>query len=102
MNDTAVRKTILTAISFAALVMFVIPAHAQRPDTRAYSCSQVVGTIKQYGSLVWTTGQHTYARIVSNRGYCKHGQVPEQKYAPTLDNPRCRVGFTCRERLFQK
>lgn len=102
MNETAVRKTILIAFSSVALAMLVIPASAQRPDTRAYSCGQVVATVQQYGSLVWTTGANTYDRIVSNQSHCRHGQVPRQKYAPTQDNSNCRIGYTCQERIFDR
>ncbi|MGI9400575.1 MAG: hypothetical protein ACR2O0_04915 [Rhizobiaceae bacterium] len=102
MKTSSIHLLNLIAISLLVLVMLEAPVHAQRPDTRSYGCGQVVSTIQQYGSIVWTTGPNTYDRIVSNRSYCKHGQVPEQKYAPTLDNPRCRVGYTCRERIFMR
>ena len=102
MNKKVAGKINQIAISSILLVMVTAPANAQRPDTRVYNCGQVIATIKQYGSLIWTTGPTTYDRIVSNRSYCRHGQVPKQKYAPTLDNPRCRIGYTCVERLFDR
>ncbi|GIL00291.1 MAG: hypothetical protein BroJett030_01900 [Alphaproteobacteria bacterium] len=72
------------------------PALAARPDTRAYTCDQGRAIVAQYGSIVMTTGQFTYDRIVHNRGFCGPGEETQLKVVPSLDNPRCRIGYTCR------
>ena len=85
---------------FAAAVLLLAlgsQALAARPDTRAYTCAQGRGAIAQYGSIVMTTGTHTYARIVHNRGFCGPGQDTQLKVVPSADNPRCRIGYTCVE-----
>jgi len=46
-----------------------------------------------------STGQHTYSRIVSNRGFCEPDEITWLKVAPTKDNPKCRVGYYCRTRI---
>jgi len=87
----------------AALAMLALgtgSALAARPDTRAYSCSQVRGTVAQAGSIVLTTGPTTYARIVHNRGFCGPGETTQASYAPTLDNRRCNIGYTCIQNPF--
>jgi hypothetical protein len=63
------------------------------------TCAQARGTIAQNGSLVMTTGEHTYTRVVHNRGFCSPSQDVVREIAPTQDDPRCRVGYTCNERL---
>ena len=70
-------------------------AFAARPDTRAYTCAQNRAAIAQYGSLVMTTGQFTYARIVHNRGFCGPGQQTKLHIVPSLDDPRCHIGYIC-------
>jgi len=74
-------------------------AFAARPDTRRMSCQQGRALIAQYGSVVMTTGQHTFARIVSGRGFCAPGEETVRKIVPSADSPRCDIGFTCRDRL---
>lgn len=75
------------------------PALAARPDTRAMTCEQGRGLIAQYGSIVMTTGQYTYDRIVHNRGFCGPGEETQLKIVPTLNDPRCRIGYICRPAL---
>lgn len=98
------RNTVLAVKALVCgifvLALFPVQANSARPDTRAYTCEQVVATVQQYQSMVWTTGPHTYDRIVAFRNYCRGTQVAEWKYAPTLNNPRCRIGYYCRERRF--
>lgn len=88
------------AVAATLLGLMAGEALAARPDTRAMTCAQARGLIAQYGSLVMTTGQYTYDRIVHNRGFCGPGQDTQWLTAPTLDTPSCRVGYVCRERLF--
>ena len=75
-------------------------ALAARPDTRAYSCAQNQAAVQQYKSIVMTTGQHTYARIVAGVAYCGPGQHVKLEVAPALDTPSCQVGYTCIENPF--
>ena len=75
------------------------PALAARPDTRAYTCEQGRALIAQYGSIVMTTGQFTYDRIVHNRGFCGPGEETQLKIVPSLNDPRCRIGYICRQQV---
>ncbi len=86
----------LVALTFAASAQSAL---AQRPDTRAMTCDQGRAVVAQYGSIVLTTGQHTYDRIVHNRGFCGPGQETQLKIVPSLDVPNCRIGYFCREQL---
>lgn len=86
-----------TAAGFAAAT----PAHAARPDTRAMSCQQAQNLVRSRGAVVMTTGQYTYERIVSGLGYCESDEETAIMTAPTRDNPKCRVGYYCRTRLFE-
>jgi hypothetical protein len=94
--------TFVPARLAAALIFLFsasVPGFAARPDTRAMTCNQGRGLVAQYGSVVMTTGQFTYARIVHNRGFCGPGQDTKLKIVPALDTPRCRIGYVCIESI---
>ena len=99
------RKTILGAAILAATLIpaaSLIPeANAQgRPDARRMTCHQAASLVAQYGSLVITTGRFTYDRVVSQMSLCGP-LVPRFAVVPTLDNPACRIGYQCFERVVQ-
>jgi hypothetical protein len=82
-----------------ALVSLAGPALA-RPDTRTMTCAQAKTYVQQNKAIVMSTGQNTYTRIVSGQGSCQPSQTTRRLLAPTVDNPKCQVGFECRERQF--
>jgi hypothetical protein len=84
-------KTLLAA---AAIALAATPAFA-RPDTRRMSCGQAQAYVRQAGAVIMSTGQYTYERFVSGMGYCGPLEETRLLTAPTLDNPRCRVGYIC-------
>ncbi len=88
---------LLASLSLAAAIS---PA-AARPDTRAMTCEGAKAFIRGNGAVVMSTGQYTYDRIVAGIGYCDRGEEAVLKVAPTRDNPRCRVGYYCRDRLIE-
>ncbi len=75
---------------------------AARPDTRAYTCDQGRSLIAQSGAIVMTTGPNTFDRIVHNRGFCTHGQDTVSEIVPASDDPRCRIGYTCRDKIVNR
>jgi hypothetical protein len=87
------------AIVTLALIAMANPAFA-RPDTRTMTCAQAKTYVQQNKAIVMSTGQYTYTRIVSGQGFCSSSQTTRRLYAPTVDNPKCQVGFECRERVF--
>jgi len=87
------------AIAAFAVLATSSAAFAARPDTRAMTCEQARAFVRQQGAVVMTTGQYTYLRIVSGYGYCDRGEETWLQVAPTLDNPKCRVGYICRDRI---
>ncbi len=76
------------------------PLSAQaRPDTRTMTCEQAKARVKAQGGLVMTTGQNTYQRFVATHQFCfSPTDVTQPAFAPTRDNARCDIGFTCRDR----
>jgi hypothetical protein len=91
-------KTKSAALALA-LVSAAGPALA-RPDTRTMTCAQAQTYVQQNRAIVMTTGQNTYTRIVSGQGSCSQSQTTRRLSAPTVDNPKCQVGYECRERQF--
>lgn len=76
------------------------PADAARPDVRRMTCATAQAVVQQYKSIVLTTGQYTYARIVAGRGYCGPQETTQFISAPTLDHPACRIGYVCKQSVF--
>ncbi len=78
------------------------PAMAARPDLRAMACEQGKALLLQRGAIVFTTGQYTYERIVHNRGFCTSGQETILYTTPAYDDPRCRIGYVCKDRVITR
>jgi hypothetical protein len=93
-------RTAVWLLIAAPLLAGPTQAIAARPDTRAMTCDYAQAFIKQHRSVVMTTGPYTYARLVSGLGYCGPGEDVRLITAPTLDNPRCRVGYICQPNPF--
>lgn len=94
------RKTAIIALTVMAMTQLTGTALA-RPDTRSMSCDGAKAFVRNHGGVVMSTGQHTYERIVSGVGFCGAGEETALKVAPTSDNPKCWVGYYCRDRLIE-
>jgi hypothetical protein len=92
------QRSARTAFVGLTILAIADAAFAARPDTRVLTCSQGRAMLAQSGAIVFTTGQNTYDRIVHNRGFCNPGQEAVQISAPTVDEPYCKIGYTCRDR----
>ena len=90
-------KLLATGIVALATVSVSASESLARPDTRQYHCAEVQAAVKQARAILMTTGPHTYDRIVSGQGQCGPTQRAFRRYAPTLDNPKCFVGYYCIE-----
>lgn len=95
------KGRLATAMFALAGVVFTTAAEA-RPDLRQMSCKQAQNMVRQHGSVVFTTGQHTYSMFVSNRSFCDYNQELFVQYGPTRDNRRCPVAYECKEPLFPR
>jgi hypothetical protein len=104
-GNVAKEKTLVgvaTAVAGAALLLGLmsVPAMA-RPDTRTMTCQYAQGFVRQNKAVIMSTGPYTYERFVANSvGYCGPQEQTRLLTAPTLDNPRCRVGYICETSKF--
>ncbi len=100
-TDVSNTKPFLASAFLAAALLATSTgnADAARPDTRAYTCGEVQSALRQQGSIIFTYGPNLYARFVAGVGYCGPQQQTQLKTVPTLDNPRCRIGYVCRESI---
>jgi hypothetical protein len=89
------RRLVLSTL--AVLLASASIAEA-RPNTLTMSCGQAAATVARAGAIVLSTGVNTYDRFVAHNGYCLPGEEVQRATAPTLDNPFCTLGYTCRER----
>jgi hypothetical protein len=84
----------VTAAVLLASFAGVFSAEA-RESTLALTCANAAALVASRGAVVLTTGEHTYDRFVVHNGFCALGEVAERALAPTLDSPRCPIGYTC-------
>lgn len=77
------------------MLLAAAPAWAQRPNTLDMTCAEARGFVAAEGSIVMSTGRHTFERFVASPGYCDIGEHAVDGYAPTIDRDRCRVGYRC-------
>ncbi|WP_417671520.1 hypothetical protein [Roseibium sp.] len=91
----------LAVLTLASVSWTSTPADA-RPDLRKMTCVQAQNMVRRNGSVVFTTGTHTYSLFVSSLRYCDPGELLYTQFGPTKDNPRCPVAYECREPLFER
>jgi hypothetical protein len=59
------------------------------------SCAQASKLVATQGSIVLSTGEFTYDRFVSTRGFCPKSTYSRPAYVATRDVPECSIGFYC-------
>ncbi|MCI9879994.1 hypothetical protein MTL_08080 [Methylobacterium goesingense] len=75
-------------------------ARAQtRPDTRAMTCAEASALVARAGAIVLSTGPVTYARFVRDGGFCPLPETTQPSWEITRDDPKCFVGYTCRDKF---
>ena len=77
---------------------FAAPA-AARPDARKMTCEQPRAMVRQQGAVVMSTGRYTYQRFVAHQGYCDYWETTRSAWTATRDNPKCRIGYICEQRM---
>jgi hypothetical protein len=85
-------------VGFLLVLVLAVPA-AARPDARTMSCEQARRMVRQQGAVVMTTGRYTYQRFVAHRGYCDYWETTRSAWTATRDNPKCRIGYICEQRM---
>ncbi|HMB48407.1 MAG TPA: hypothetical protein VKN63_09040 [Afifellaceae bacterium] len=80
-------------------LMMIGPSAAARPDARAMSCERAQQMVLNRGAVVMTTGKYTYQRFVSRRSYCDYWEVTRSAWTATRDDPKCRIGYICEQRM---
>jgi hypothetical protein len=80
---------------FLSVFVFTSAKAAPRPDSRKFSCSDLVAIVEQNGAVVFAYGENLYSRFVSNGSYCAYGEIPLTAQIPSLDKEKCFVGYVC-------
>jgi hypothetical protein len=84
----------------AATALLASNAAAQiRPATPALTCAAAADLVARSGAIVLSTGPYTYDRIVRDGGFCPLATNPKATFEATLDNPKCFVGYVCRDKF---
>lgn len=91
------RRALRALLTLGCAGALALPAAAQsRPVASAMACAEVQALVQRSGALVLNYTPTTYDRVVANGRFCLGGQTTVAEFAPTKDNPRCFVGYTCR------
>lgn len=105
MTDVSRRSL---SVLFACAVLLPVSAQAQvsaqvsaqaRPDTRAMTCAEASALVTRAGAIVLSTGPATYARFVRDGGFCPLPETTQPSWETTRDDPKCFVGYTCRDKF---
>jgi hypothetical protein len=49
--------------------------------------------------VVLGTGPNSYERVVAHGGLCSVEETTAPAWEPTADNPRCFVGYRCKDKF---
>ena len=83
-------------IALIAIAACTTGAQAQgRPSTTAMTCAAAASFVASRGAVVIGTGGDTFERVVTNQGFCQHGQELRPLFSPTRDNGACLIGYYC-------
>jgi hypothetical protein len=88
----------IKALLLAAAISALLPAHAamaQRPSTLNMTCGQARSLVASRGTVVLSTGAHTFDKYVASPGYCLFGEYAYSASVPTRDTRNCRIGYRC-------
>jgi hypothetical protein len=94
-RPATMRTSLLAAGVAIAALLSADAANAQRPNTQAMSCAQARGLVASTGSIVLSTGTHTFDKYVVSPGFCSFGEYAYDATVPTVDLRNCRIGYRC-------
>ncbi len=78
-----------------AILLAGLTVAQARPNTLNMTCSQARALVRSQGSILLSTGRHTYDRYVVSVGFCPAGDYAKSAYVQTRDRRSCRIGYTC-------
>jgi hypothetical protein len=96
------RRSLSVLLACTALLPGAALAQADpqaRPDTRAMTCAEASALVARAGAIVLSTGPVTYARFVRDGGFCPLPETTQPSWETTRDQPKCFVGYTCRDKF---
>jgi len=86
-------------IAVALLTLLTAQAEA-RPRTQDMTCGAVQDLVRSQGPTLLQTGPRNYDLYYAGRFSCMRGmEEAVRQFAPTLDMPRCHIGYICRPRI---
>ena len=91
------KMTNLLKISSTICVTLILSTAAveARQSTTNMTCSQAQQLVRSQGSILLSTGRHTFDRYVSGWTFCPTGDYIKRAYVQTKDSRYCRIGYTC-------
>lgn len=90
-------KRFLIPLAFGLLAS---PAFGQSmPNSLNMSCASAQALVNSRGAAVIATGPNIFDRYVSGVRYCDVTQIVRPEWIATADNPKCFVGYKCRDRV---
>ncbi|NEU10610.1 hypothetical protein G3T14_00515 [Methylobacterium sp. BTF04] len=87
-------------MTLACPLVAPVSAQAQaRPATPAMTCAEAADLVTRAGAIVLDTGPGTYSRFVRDGGFCPLPEAPKPSFEVTRDNPKCFVGYICKDKF---
>ena len=90
----AIQRHATGVLAVVLITALASPALA-RPDSRSMSCAAATALGGKSGSVIMTTGPGVYGEVYASPSGCR-ARVAQAMRAPTKDNPKCAIGYTCR------
>jgi hypothetical protein len=85
---------------YLSMLAFSTAAVAQgRPYTPSMPCREASALVTARGAVVLSTGPNSYERVVAHGGLCSVEETSAPAWEPTADNPRCFVGYRCKDKM---
>ena len=90
----------LKLVLSVSLLALATEAVAQgRPYSPGMSCREAAAMVSARGAVVLGTGPNSYERVVAHGGLCSVEETTAPAWEPTADNPRCFVGYRCKDKF---
>jgi hypothetical protein len=85
------------ALVLAAILVATSAVAKERRAPISMTCRNASKLVDDRGAVVLHWGANRFERFVRDASFCPHGQTLRPAFAPTLDAPRCQVGWICFE-----
>jgi hypothetical protein len=96
-HSVPIMLKLVLSVSLLALATGAVAQ--DRPYTPRMSCHEAAALVTARGAVVLGTGPNSYERVVAHGGLCPIEETTAPAWEATADNPRCFVGYRCKDKF---